>query len=237
MSHGAPLLPPLRLAATQSGAQTPHALGLTSRLHPRLSTVLYALCLLAVPACSQQMARQPAPRPLAPSDFFPDSRSARTPVAGTVARGQLHDDPALYQGRDARGEPVKEFPFAMTKAVLERGRQRFDIFCSVCHGLTGQGDGRIVQRGFTRPPSYTKDKSRYYSLRVGPEKAPYLTDVAVGHIYDVITNGFGAMPAYAEQVPVRDRWAIAGYVRVLQYSQVPGLRKRLEQPAGKEGKK
>jgi mono/diheme cytochrome c family protein len=174
------------------------------------------------------MARQPAPRPLDPSDFFKDGRSAREPVAGTVARGQLRDDSVLFQGRDAKGELVNEFPFEMTEAVLERGRQRFNIFCSVCHGLTGQGDGRIVQRGFTRPPSYTKDLSRYYLLR---DRKVKLTDVTVGHIFDVATNGFGAMPDYAEQIPVRDRWAIVGYVRVLQYSQSPQMRKK---PGGKK---
>jgi hypothetical protein len=160
------------------------------------------------------MAVQPAPRPLAPSDFFPDGRSARTPVSGTVARGQLRDDPRLYEGRTAKGELVTEFPFEMTEAVLKRGQERYNIFCSVCHGLTGQGDGRIVQRSFTKPPSYTKDLSRYYQLRGEKIK---LTDVPVGHIYDVITNGFGAMPDHAEQIPVRDRWAIIGYVRVLQF--------------------
>jgi hypothetical protein len=176
------------------------------------------------------MAQQPAPRPLTPSDFFPDGRSARPLVTGTVARGQLHDDPALYEGRDDKGEPVTEFPFEMTEAVLKRGQERFNIFCSVCHGLNGQGDGRIVQRGFTRPPSYTKDLSRFYQLR---EQKVRLIDVPVGHIYDVVTRGFGAMPDYAEQIPVRDRWAIVGYVRVLQYSQSPEMRKQLKLPAGK----
>jgi hypothetical protein len=180
------------------------------------------------------MAVQPAPRPLQPSDFFPDGRSARTPVAGTVARGQLRDNPALYEGRNDKGELVDVFPFEMTQAVLKRGRERYNIFCAVCHGLTGQGDGRIVQRSFTRPPSYAKDLSRYYKLRGQDIK---LIDVPVGHFYDVISNGFGAMPDHAEQIPVRDRWAIVGYVRVLQYSQSPELRKKMKLPAAEEGKK
>jgi hypothetical protein len=180
-----------------------------------LARILIALCALTVPACYQQMAVQPAPRPLQPSEFFPDGRSARPLVPGTVARGQLRDDPALYEGRDAKGELVTEFPFEMTEAVLKRGQQRYNIFCSVCHGLTGQGDGRIVQRSFTKPPSYTKDVSVWYKLRGEPNRK--LVDVPVGHIFDVITNGFGAMPDYAEQIPVRDRWAIVGYVRVLQH--------------------
>jgi mono/diheme cytochrome c family protein len=118
----------------------------------------------------------------------------------------------------------------MTEAVLKRGQQRYTVFCSICHGLTGQGDGRIVQRGFTRPPSYSKDLSRYYQLR-GEKRL--LIDVPVGHIFDVITRGFGAMPDHAEQIPVRDRWAVAGYVRALQYSQSPELRKKMKPQAGK----
>jgi mono/diheme cytochrome c family protein len=199
--------------------------------------LLLAGCLLTLPACYQQMATQPAYRPLQPSTFFRDERSARQPVAGTVARGQLRDDPLLYEGRNARGEVADEFPFEMTEAVLKRGQERYNIFCSVCHGLTGQGDGRIVQRGFTKPPVFSKDLSRAYLIRSqGKDRKP-LIDVPVGHIYDVITHGFGAMPDYAEQVPVRDRWAIVGYVRALQYSQSPQLRERMKGPGGKGGKK
>jgi mono/diheme cytochrome c family protein len=213
---------------------------------------LAALCALAVAACEQKMAWQPSYRPLGPSESFPeDHRSARPLVAGTVARGQLRDDDALYRGKDATGEPVKEFPFAMTKDVLERGRQRYNIFCAVCHGVTGLGDGRIVQRGFTPPPAFypVRDKdgnlkkgadgnpargnSRYYKLR---GKQIPLYEVPVGHLYDVISNGFGAMPDYASQVPVRDRWAIAGYVRALQYSQSPEARAYLQKQAQKGGK-
>ncbi len=202
-----------------------------------LKRAIVALGLLVVPACAQDMARQPEYKPLAPSDFFPNGRSARPVVAGTVARGQLHVDSALDTGRDEKGNLVTEFPFEMTTEVLQRGKQRFTIYCSVCHGLTGQGDGRIVQRGFTRPPSYTKDKSRYYSLREGPEKAPLLTDVPVGHIFDVITNGFGAMPDHASQISINDRWAVTGYVRALQYSQSPELRKKMNARSEKGGKK
>jgi mono/diheme cytochrome c family protein len=202
-----------------------------------LSPCHLVILVFALSGCAQDMARQPPYRPLAPSDFFADGRSARPVVVGTVARGQLHDDPALYTGRDDKGALVTEFPFAMTPEVLKRGKERYTIFCSVCHGLTGQGDGRIVQRGFTKPPSYTKDKSRYFSLREGPEKAPMLTDVPVGHFFDVITNGFGAMPDHAPQIPVNDRWAIAGYVRTLQYSQLPGLREKMAGGGKKGGKK
>ena len=176
------------------------------------------------------MAQQPSYRPLVPSEFFRDGRSARPLVPGTVPRGQARLDSPLYTGRDEKGKPVEEFPFAMTKDVLARGRERFNIFCSVCHGLDGHGDGRIVQRGFTRPPDFATDLSRYYRLR--GEKVS-LRDAPAGHFFDVITNGFGAMPDYAEQVPVRDRWAIIGYIRALQYSQSPEGRARFE----KGGKK
>jgi mono/diheme cytochrome c family protein len=152
-----------------------------------------------------------------------------------VAHGPLRIDRALYEGVGKDNKPVTEFPFEMTETVLKRGQQRFDIFCSVCHGLTGQGDGRIVQRGFTKPPSFTKDLSRGYGLErseKGSKQTVKLTDVPVGYIYQVITKGHGAMPDYAEQIPVNDRWAIVGYVKALQYSQVPELRKKADAPKG-----
>jgi hypothetical protein len=180
--------------------------------------------------------------PLTPSDFFADGRSARPVVPGTVARGQLRIDAPLYTGRNDKGELVSEFPFEMTREVLQRGKERFTIFCSVCHGLTGHGDGRIVQRGFTAPPNYITDDSRALALQGGKTlvarrpleqedgkaqlSAVKLTEVPVGHFYEVISKGFGAMPDYATQVPVKDRWAIAGYIRVLQYSQSPAFREK-----------
>jgi mono/diheme cytochrome c family protein len=170
------------------------------------------------------MGTTPAYKPLAESDFFEDGRASRPVIAGTVARGQLRDDPVLYTGRDGHGELSNEFPFEMTKDVLQRGRQRYDVFCAVCHGLTGHGDGRIVQRGFTPPPSYLTD-SRGYKLRGETKK---LTDVPVGYIYEVITKGYGAMPEHAAQIPVRDRWAIVGYVKALQYSQSPEARDKVK---------
>jgi mono/diheme cytochrome c family protein len=190
------------------------------------------------------MADQPSYRPLEPSDFFPDGRSARPLIPGTVARGQLREDDALYLGKTAKGDPVTEFPFPLTDTVLQRGEQRVNIFCSVCHGLTGAGDGRIVQRGFTRPPAYypvpnRKDldyDSRAYKIR-DPKNVVPLYKVPVGHIFDVATNGFGAMPAYAEQVPVRDRWAIVAYVRALQYSQSREARDYLRKVGEKKGEK
>ncbi|MFN2442550.1 MAG: cytochrome c [Thermoanaerobaculia bacterium] len=160
---------------------------------------------LTLAACrpQQQMADQPAYQPLEASDFYADGMSARKPVDGTIARGHLRDDTLLYTGRTA-GAPSALYPFEITRADLERGRERFEIFCSPCHGQTGQGDGMIVRRGYRRPPSYHTDRLR---------------ELPAGHFYDVMTNGFGVMPSYAAQIPVRDRWLIAAYIRVLQLSQ------------------
>ncbi len=146
---------------------------------------------------------QPKYTALRPSDFFADRRSARPVVEGTIAQGQLHADALLYTGR-VGGEPATVFPFAVDAAVMQRGRQRYDIFCSPCHGLTGEGDGMVVRRGYRRPSPFSIDR-----LRQAPP----------GHVFDVITNGFGAMPDYAAQIPVRDRWAVAAYIRALQLSQ------------------
>lgn len=184
-----------------------------------------AAVLLLLPACAQQMAEQPSYHPLTPSDFFADGRSSRPVLAGTVARGQLRTDRALYEGRDAGNELVTTYPFEITRAVLDRGQQRYAIFCSVCHGMTGLGDGRIVKRGFTVPPNYHTDLSRGYKLKGQDRK---LTDVPVGYLFEVITKGYGAMPDHASQIPVPDRWAIVAYVQALQYSQSPELRKRLQ---------
>ena len=191
--------------------------------------LVLACCLVG---CYQKMAVQPSYRPQSPSDFFADGRSTRPTVPGTVARGQLaaRTDTVLYQGKDAKGALTKEFPFPITEDVLKRGQQRFNVFCSVCHGLTGEGDGRVVKRGFTAPPNFHTDLARSYKLR--GEKMP-LTDVPPGYIFDVITRGFGAMPEYAAQVPVNDRWAIVAYVRALQYSRSEALRGKLGKEKGK----
>lgn len=160
---------------------------------------------LALGACrpQQQMADQPAYRPLESSDFYEDGMSSRKPVAGTIARGHLRDESLLYTGRTG-GAPSALYPFEITRAGLERGRERYEIFCTPCHGQTGQGDGMIVRRGYRRPPSYHTDRLR---------------ELPAGHFFDVMTNGFGVMPSYAAQVPVRDRWLIAAYIRTLQLSQ------------------
>src|SRR5215216_2108066 len=115
---------------------------------------------LLVSACKQQMAQQPSYRPYQPSGFFVDGTSARPQPADTVARGKLGDDTMLFDGKDASGQDATDFPFPITREVLERGRQRYDIYCTPCHGYTGDGDGMIVQRGFTPPPSYHSDRLR-----------------------------------------------------------------------------
>src|SRR5688500_296668 len=145
-----------------------------------------------------------APRyePLEQSAFFADGRSSRVLLANTVARGQLREDDHLYTGK-VGGQLATEFPMPVTDETMARGQERFNVFCSPCHGRTGEGNGMIVQRGFRQPPSYHEDR-----LLAAPP----------GYLFDVMTNGFGAMQDYAAQVPVTDRWAIAAYIRALQFS-------------------
>ncbi len=143
---------------------------------------------------------QPKYIPLRESEFFADHRSERPLVEGTVARGDVEGDDVLYTGK-VNGELATVFPFPVTWDVMTRGHERYDIFCAPCHSRTGNGDGMIVRRGFRAPPSLHVDRLR---------QAP------AGHFFDVITNGFGAMPDYKQQVPVRDRWAIVAYIRALQ---------------------
>ncbi|HZT36736.1 MAG TPA: cytochrome c [Bryobacteraceae bacterium] len=167
-----------------------------------LSLLLVPIALAAV-GCRQDMHNAPRYKPLAATDFFGDGRSARPLIEDTVARGHLRLDAARYTGK-VNGKDVEVFPFPMTRADLLRGQERFDIFCSPCHGRLGDGEGMIPKRGYLRPPSYHIDR-----LKTAP----------VGHFFDVVTNGFGAMPSYASRVPVDDRWRIIAYIRVLQYSQ------------------
>ncbi len=154
-------------------------------------------------ACRNDMHIQPKMLPLRQSDFYEDGRGSRTPPDGTIARGELRDDTYLYTGM-INGKPGDRMPFPATREVLERGRERFNIYCAPCHSRLGDGNGMIVQRGFRHPPSFHEARLR---------QAP------LGHFYDVMTNGFGAMPDYAAQVNTRDRWAIAAYIRTLQLSQ------------------
>jgi mono/diheme cytochrome c family protein len=203
------------------------------------------LILLLLSGCQQQMAEQPSYKPLDESTFFDDGRSARDLVPGTVARGHLRSDVQLYTGRRTRVAPiptvaaattpgspgtsrssgdvgtprdvagagvfigqdenmVDTFPFPINQAIIEHGYHRFMIYCVVCHDPLGTGHGKIVERGYTRPPSYHVDRLR---------NAP------VGHLFAVVSDGFGSMPSYAGQISPHDRWAIVAYVRALQASQ------------------
>ena len=195
--------------------------------------------------CRRDMQDQPKMKPFRGSTFFADGLSGRQPIQGTIARGFLRDNAEYFTGKKSRtpGAPaasatpvvnqpisgtqagagnqaggnqaaaadanaypddIETFPFPITEDTVKRGRQRYDIFCSACHGLTGHGDGMIVRRGFRRAASFNDDRLR---------QAP------VGHFFDAITNGWGAMPSYASQITVQDRWAIIAYVRALQLSQ------------------
>ena len=160
---------------------------------------------LFLSGCSwqQQMAFQPRYDPLEKSEFFDDGLSARQTVPNTVARGLLQDDEHLYSGR-VNGELAETFPFAITEEVLERGQERYNIYCAPCHSQTGDGNGMIVQRGFPAPTSFHTQRLR--------EATP-------GYYFDVMTNGFGVMYNYASRVKPEDRWAIAAYIRALQLSQ------------------
>ena len=162
------------------------------------------LAAAALTACRQDMHDQPKYIPLRPSSFFTDGRSARPLIEGTVARGHLNEDTLYYTGKGPDGKPAKEFPMPVTKELIVRGEQRFHIYCTPCHDRTGNGNGMVVRRGYRRPPTYHSDR-----LREQPN----------GYFFDVITNGFGAMPDYAAQVEPQDRWAIVAYIRALQLSQ------------------
>ncbi|MDA1183817.1 MAG: cytochrome c [Acidobacteria bacterium] len=183
------------------------------------------LVTLAVAGCRQDMHDAPRYEPLEASTFFADGRGSRMLVANTVARGMLREDDHLYQGK-INGQLTDVFPMPVTEEFMARGRERFNVFCSPCHGQTGQGNGMVVQRGFRAPPSYHEARLR---------EAP------AGYFFDVMTHGFGAMSDYAAQIPVNDRWAITAYIRALQRSQqatiddVPvGLRANLDEPAPQE---
>jgi len=170
-------------------------------------------------ACRQDMHDQPKYIPLRSSDFFRDGRSARMPMEGTVARGHLRDDVHFYTGK-VEGKLVETLPFSATRAVLERGQERYNIYCAPCHSRLGDGSGVIVQRGYRRPESFHAERLR---------KAP------VGHFFDAMTRGFGAMPDFASQITPQDRWAIAGYIRALQLSQHASLEDVPESERGAMG--
>lgn len=170
-----------------------------SRRISSFAVVLLAAC--GVAGCDntmrQDMANQPRVNPLAPSEFFADGRSERPAIENTVARGSIEND-ALLVPKDSNA-----FPLPLTKELLQRGKERYNIFCTPCHGIQGDGQGMVAMRGMKHPPSYHQER-----LRAEPN----------GYLYDVVTNGFGAMYGYSSQISPRDRWAIVAYVRALQLS-------------------
>ena len=191
--------------------------------------LLTAHCILLTTGCRRDMQDQPKMKPYRSSSFFRDGLSSRPPVEGTVPRGFLNTDTEYFTGKkagrssgattsgpqpgttsaDATGaaafpDDVEVFPLPVTAELVARGRERYDIFCSACHGYTGKGDGMIVRRGFRRAASFHDER-----LKAAP----------VGHYFDAMTNGWGAMPSYSHQISVKDRWAIAAYIRALQLTQ------------------
>lgn len=201
------------------GGRTAEGRSLKSRALPLLAV----LALPALAGCRQDMHDNPRYEPLEASRVHADGAASRQLVEGTVARGHLNDDDLLYTGLMADGMPATEFPFAVTREVLDRGQDRFNIYCAPCHSQVGDGRGMVVQRGYRQPPTFHDDR-----LRAVPP----------GYMFDVITNGFGVMPDYRAQIAVRDRWAIVAYVKALQLSQqateadVPAAdRGRLNAPA------
>jgi len=179
-----------------------------ARLRARgLGLACLGAVMMLVSGCRLDMHLQPKYLPYEPSEFFADGRSERQPVPGTVARGHLRIDELLYSGRE-NGVEADRFPFPITRADLERGQQRYNIYCAPCHDYSGSGRGMIVQRGFPQPPSY---------------HVPRLRQASVGHFVQVMTNGFGAMYSYAARVEPADRWRIAAYIRALQLSQNASL--------------
>jgi hypothetical protein len=177
------------------------------RLARTLLSFSAMLGLLLTVSCRQDMHDQPRYEAYEASDFFEDGRASRPLVEGTVARGQLQRDEAFYTGK-INGELVGTLPVPLTRQLLERGQERFDIYCSPCHDRAGSGQGIVVRRGFRRPPSLHIDRLR---------------EVPIGYFFEVITKGFGAMMDYAVQVTPPDRWAIASYIRALQLSQYATL--------------
>jgi mono/diheme cytochrome c family protein len=173
-------------------------------VHARKLTLAgLAAAALASTACRQDMYNQPKYRPLAENEFFADRAASRPLPPHTIPRGYLEADTVFFTGKNDDGTLSATFPLPVTKDLLKRGQERFNIYCSVCHGDSGDGDGMIVQRGYPPPPSYHIDR-----LRNAPP----------GYLYSVITDGYGIMYSYASRVEPRDRWAIAAYIRALQLS-------------------
>ena len=174
---------------------------------PFIIFCIFNFAFLISSGCRMDMQDQPRYTSYQRSEFFDNKMGTRSPVEGTVARGELRDNVALYTGKTGAGAQaalVDTMPITVNEKVLLRGQDRFNAFCAACHGMTGKGDGMVVRRGFRAPPPMTNER---------------LMEAPVGHFFDVMTNGFGAMPDYAAQVSAEDRWAIVAYIRALQLSQ------------------
>jgi mono/diheme cytochrome c family protein len=200
----------------------------------RLAAWLAVSLALCAGGCRRDMYDQPHYEAYEPSTFFADGTSSRPIIAGTVARGELRADSLYYEGK-VDGKDADVFPFAVDAETLELGRERYMVFCTPCHGRLGDGRGMVVRRGFSPPPSF---------------HSPYLRDKPVGHYFSVMSHGYGAMYSYAARIPVKHRWAIAAYIRALQYStnpsaddlnaedrkELPGLADRSGQPTRDDSK-
>jgi mono/diheme cytochrome c family protein len=211
------------IRAPGSGVRGP---GRYQAVPPRFAALsLVLVAVVAAAGCRQDMHNQPKYKGLRGTAFFADGGSARPLIEGTVARGTLQDNEAFFTGKTGN-TPVAELPFKADEAVLSRGQERYNIYCTPCHDATGGGRGLVVQRGYKQPPSFHEDRLR---------NAP------AGYYFDVMTNGFGGMPDYRMQLTPRDRWAVVAYIRALQLSQhatatdVPGGDPAKAQPARPAG--
>jgi mono/diheme cytochrome c family protein len=215
-----------RTEAVRCGGQALPAVRLPASAGRGARLRVIALCvavlsLIAAAGCRQDMHNQPKYRGLRGTEFFADGGSARPLVEGTVARGTLQDDAVFFTGKVGTAT-VKELPFPVDDGVLNRGQERFNIYCTPCHDATGSGKGMVVQRGFKAPPSFHDERLR---------------NADAGYFFDVMSNGFGAMPDYRMQLSARDRWSVVAYIRALQLSQhaapsdVPGGDPTKAQPA------
>lgn len=190
-------------------AETAGPVGSKGTVRSRLVLLGLAVVPLVLSGCIRlDMYNQPRYEPYEVSRFYPEGSSARTLVPGTVARGWLQADRAYVTGSLNDSTFVDELPFALTEEVLRRGRERYGIYCAVCHDEAGTGRGMVVRRGYKQPPSYHIDRLRQEKL---------------GYFFDVITRGFATMPSYAVQIPTEDRWAIVAWIRVLQRAQYVDL--------------
>jgi mono/diheme cytochrome c family protein len=204
---------------------------------PRLIVALCVALAFGATGCYQQMALQHKLKPQDPTDFWSDGRSTRPYVEGTVARGSIQEDGWYFTGKvkeapsspttapvsaeEVLGQYADGFPEPVTESTLKRGRERFNIYCNVCHGQTGAADGTIVMRGFLKPPAFweqPEDKKAHHSrgLKYQGASDVALNDAPVGYLFHVITHGYGAMGTYSAQIPVADRWAIVAYIKALQ---------------------